>query len=54
MGAAMEFNVQRELPGNIILDAAYVGTRGLQLSRNSESGLSINQLDPQYLSWERG
>jgi TonB dependent receptor-like, beta-barrel len=44
------FNVQRELPGNIILETAYVGTRGLQLSRNSESGLSLNQLDPQYLS----
>jgi hypothetical protein len=43
------FNVQRELPGQIVLEAAYVGTRGLQLSRNDESGLNLNQLDPKYM-----
>ncbi len=32
------------------LEVAYVGTRGLHLSRNGEDGLSLNQLDPQYLS----
>jgi hypothetical protein len=44
------FNIQRELPGQVLLEAAYVGTRGYQLSRNDESGLSLNQLDPQYMS----
>jgi hypothetical protein len=43
-------NVQRQLPWQISLEVAYVGTRGLQLSRNGEDGLSLNQLDPQYLS----
>jgi hypothetical protein len=43
-------NVQRNLPGEILLEVAYVGTRGLQLSRNDESGLSLNQLHPQFLS----
>ncbi|MGH9839865.1 MAG: TonB-dependent receptor domain-containing protein [Blastocatellia bacterium] len=43
-------NVQRELPGQITFEAAYVGTRGLQLSRNGEGGLSINQLDPKHMA----
>ena len=43
------FNVQRELPGQIVLEAAYVGTRGFQLSRNDEGGLNLNQLDPKYM-----
>jgi hypothetical protein len=44
------FNVQRNLPGQVLLEVAYVGTRGLQLSRNDESGLSLNQLDPKYMA----
>ncbi len=32
------------------MEVAYVGARGLELSRNGEDGLSLNQLDPQYLS----
>jgi hypothetical protein len=43
-------NIQRELPWQMSLEVAYVGTRGLQLSRNGEDGLSLNQLDPLYLS----
>jgi len=44
------FNVQQTLPGEVVLEVAYVGTRGLQLSRNDESGLSLNQLDPKYMA----
>lgn len=44
------FNIQQNLPGEIMVEAAYVGTRGLQLSRNDESGLSLNQVHPQYMS----
>ena len=44
------FNVQHTLPGDVVLEAAYVGTRGLQLSRNDEGGLSLNQLDPKYMA----
>jgi hypothetical protein len=43
-------NIQRELPWQMSLEVAYVGTRGQQLSRNGEDGLSLNQLDPKYLS----
>jgi hypothetical protein len=44
------FNVQQNLPGEVLLEVAYVGTRGLQLSRNDEGGLSLNQLDPKYMA----
>ncbi len=44
------FTVQRELPGQAMVEVAYVGTRGLQLARGTESGLNINQLDPKYMA----
>jgi hypothetical protein len=44
------FTVQRELPGGILLEAAYVGNRGRQLSRGGEGGFTLNQLNPVYLS----
>jgi hypothetical protein len=37
-------NVQRELPAGVLLEVAYVGTRGLQLSVSGEGGFDINQL----------
>ena len=43
-------NVQRELPWGMFAEIAYVGTRGHDLSTVGESGLSLNQLDPQYMS----
>lgn len=43
-------NIQRQLPWQMSFEIAYVGTRGLQLSRNGEGGLDLNQLDPKYLS----
>jgi hypothetical protein len=42
--------VQRELPGAILLEAAFVGNRGRQLSRGGEGGFSLNQVDPRFLS----
>jgi len=44
------FSIQRDLPGQVMLETAYVGTRGLQLSRNAESGLSLNQLLPEHMA----
>ncbi len=44
------FNVQRELPAGVLLEVAYVGTRGLQLARVGEGGLSINQLPREALA----
>jgi hypothetical protein len=43
-------NLQRELPWSMFVEIAYVGTRGYDLSRVGESGLSLNQLDPSYMS----
>jgi hypothetical protein len=43
-------NVQRELPWGLFVEAAYVGTRGYDLSIAGEGGLSLNQLDPQYMA----
>ena len=43
-------NVQRALPGDVTLEAGYVANRGLQLQRNSESGLDFDQINPIYLS----
>lgn len=42
--------IQRELPGAIFLEAAYVGNRGRQLSRGGEGGFTYNQVNPAYLS----
>lgn len=42
------FDVQRELPGSMLFEAAYVGTRGTHLN---DGGLAnLNQVDVQYLS----
>ncbi|MBC7928876.1 MAG: TonB-dependent receptor, partial [Bryobacteraceae bacterium] len=48
----LQYNVtvQRELPGAILFEAAYVGNRGRQLSRGGEGGFTLNQVDPAYLS----
>ena len=40
--------MQRELPWRMAVEAAYVGSAGHDLQTNSESGLNLNQLDPQY------
>jgi hypothetical protein len=42
--------LQRELPWRVAAEVAYVGTEGHDLSTNTESGLNLNQLDPQYLA----
>ncbi len=42
--------IQRELPWSVSLELAYVGSEGHDLQTNTESGLNINQLDPQYLA----
>ena len=42
--------VQRELPGAVLLEAAFVGNRGRQLSRGGEGGFTLNQIDPRFLT----
>ncbi len=41
------FNIQRELPWQILLETAYVGSRGVHLAFKNRQ---MNTLDPQYLS----
>jgi hypothetical protein len=42
-------NIQRELPGNIVFEAAYIGSKGTRLLAG-ESGLNYNQLPASFLS----
>ncbi|HWR50015.1 MAG TPA: TonB-dependent receptor, partial [Bryobacteraceae bacterium] len=49
MTRQINVNIQRELRFGTLLEIAYVGTRGFNLHRNDEGGLSLNQLDPKYM-----
>ena len=40
------FNIQQELPGRVLFEIGYAGSRGLHLFENRQ----WNQLDPQYLA----
>ncbi|MGH2500841.1 MAG: TonB-dependent receptor domain-containing protein, partial [Candidatus Limnocylindria bacterium] len=43
--------IQRELPGAILIETTYVGSRGLQLIDGAAgSGLPLNQLQPEHLA----
>jgi hypothetical protein len=44
------FTLQRELPGGILMETAYVANAGRQQSRGGEGGFTLNQLHPQFLS----
>lgn len=46
-------NIQRELPGNILFEAAYLGSKGTRLL-NGESGLNYNQLPVSFLTLQPG
>ncbi|HKX28397.1 MAG TPA: hypothetical protein VJ302_11915, partial [Blastocatellia bacterium] len=43
------FNIQRELPGNIVAEVAYIGSKGTRLLAG-ESGVTLSQLPDSYLS----
>ncbi len=47
------FNVQRELPGGILFEAAYLGSKGTRLL-NGENGLTFNQLPASALILQPG
>jgi hypothetical protein len=44
--AQWNFNIQQELPYNLLLETGYAGSRGMHFTENR----TLNQLDPQYLS----
>ncbi|MFN7928846.1 MAG: TonB-dependent receptor [Blastocatellia bacterium] len=46
-------NVQRELPGSILFEAAYLGSKGTRLLAG-ESGLNYNQLPVSFLTLQSG
>ncbi len=43
------FNIQRELPGHIVFEAAYIGSKGTRLLAG-ESGITLSQLPASFLS----
>jgi hypothetical protein len=44
------FNIQRQLPGGILVDIAYVGTHGVHLNMAGENTMNINQLRPETIA----
>ncbi len=43
------FNIQRSLPGNMVLEAGYLGSRGIRLL-DGDGGVNYNQLRPEAMS----
>ena len=43
------FNVQRQLPGNLLVEAGYVGSHGLHLTQTGEGTANLNQLTSDQL-----
>ncbi len=41
-----DLDIQRQLPGKILLDVAYVGTHGVHLNKGGETDYNANQLTP--------
>jgi hypothetical protein len=50
MNRMWNFTIQRELPGGVLLETAYVGNQGRNLSSSTEGGLEFNQLDPKHMA----
>ena len=44
------FDVQRQLPAGILIDAAYVGSHGVHLNSAGENDFNLDQLTPQALA----
>ena len=47
------FNVQRELPGGLLFEAAYLGSKGTRLLAG-ENGVNLNQLPASFLTLQSG
>jgi len=41
-----DIDIQRQLPGGILIDAAYVGSHGVNLNKSGENQLNLDQLTP--------
>lgn len=49
-----ELDIQRQLPGNILVDAAYVASHGVHLNQSGSGNWNLNQLSPTALSLGTG
>jgi hypothetical protein len=47
--ASWSFGIQRQLPGGILVDASYVGNRGVHLNMGGEATINLNQLAPSMI-----
>ena len=47
-----DFDIQRQLPGNVLVDASYVGSHGVHLNESGENDFNLNQLSPEALTLE--
>jgi Carboxypeptidase regulatory-like domain/TonB dependent receptor len=45
-----DVDVQRQLPGDLLIDVAYVGSHGVHLNQSGENDFNLDQLTPQALS----
>ncbi len=45
-----DFDVQRELPGDVLVDASYVGSHGVHLNMGSGGDYPLNQLTPEEIT----
>jgi hypothetical protein len=45
-----DFDIQRELPGNILVDASYVGSHGVHLNMAGENDYNLDQLTPNVIA----
>jgi hypothetical protein len=41
-----DFDIQRQLPGNLLIDIAYVGSHGVHLNKSGANQLNLDQLTP--------
>lgn len=45
-----DFGIQQQLPGNVLVEAAWVGSHGVHLTRSAEGDYNANQLSPAVLA----
>jgi hypothetical protein len=45
-----DFEIQQQLPGNLLVDVAYVGSHAVHLNESGENDWNIDQLPPQALA----
>ncbi len=45
-----DFDIQRQLPGNVLVDASYVGSHGVHLTMGQDGDYYLNQLTPGALA----